>query len=92
MKEKNFVCSMCWMTVLLICLTFALMYFIHQNRWLEEVTQFRGEVILAYEGYYNNTENLLDSLNTKYDWVDSFDLEEYEVSKEKLDSLYSSEL
>ena len=43
--------------------------------------------IEAYDAYNKATEELLDTLNNEYDWVDTFDPQEYYDSKEKLDSL-----
>lgn len=45
------------------------------------------EYLKAYDAYYKHTEELLDTLNSEYDWVDAFDPQEYYESREKLDSL-----
>lgn len=41
----------------------------------------------AYDAYNKATEELLDTLDNQYDWVDAFDPQEYYESREKLDSL-----
>ena len=41
----------------------------------------------AYDAYNKATEELLDTLNSEYDWVDAFDPQKYYESREKLDSL-----
>lgn len=45
------------------------------------------EFLEAYDAYNKATEELLDTLNSEYDWVDAFDPQEYYESREKLDSL-----
>lgn len=46
------------------------------------------ELIKAYDNYSKNTELLLDTLNIEYNWVDSFDPQEYYNSREQLDSAF----
>ena len=41
----------------------------------------------AYDAYNKATEELLDTLNNQYDWVDAFDPYDYYESRAKLDSL-----
>ena len=41
----------------------------------------------AYDAYNKTTEELLDTLNNHYDWVDAFDPYDYYESRAKLDSL-----
>lgn len=41
----------------------------------------------AYESYYKTTEELLDTLESKYNWVDAFDPCDYYDSRAKLDCL-----
>lgn len=45
------------------------------------------ELIKAYDAYNEATEKLLDTLDDRYDWVDSFDPYDYYESRTKLDSL-----
>lgn len=45
------------------------------------------EYLEAYDAYNKATEELLDTLNNQYDWVDAFDPQKYYESREKLDSL-----
>ena len=52
---------------------------------------YKCEIIDAYEKYYNETESILDTLDTKHDWVNKYNFQEYYVSKERLDSLYNLE-
>lgn len=47
----------------------------------------QSNLIEAYDAYNKYTEELLDTLNSEYDWVDAFDPQEYYESREKLDSL-----
>lgn len=73
------------------CIGFGYCYKV-ELRQLVEANEFKRELITNYENYYNNVESFLDELDDKYDWVDAFDPEYYYLSKEKLDSLYRSEL
>ena len=41
----------------------------------------------AYDAYNKATEELLDTLDNKYDWVDAIDPHDYYDSRTKLDSL-----
>ena len=41
----------------------------------------------AYDAYNKATEELLDTLESKYNWVDAFDPYDYYDSRAKLDSL-----
>ena len=45
------------------------------------------EYLEAYDAYNKATEELLDTLDSEYDWVDAFDPQKYYESREKLDSL-----
>lgn len=47
----------------------------------------QSNLIEAYDAYNKYTEELLDTLDSEYDWVDAFDPQEYYESKEKLNSL-----
>lgn len=47
----------------------------------------QSNLIEAYDAYNKHTEELLDTLNSEYDWVDAFDPQEYYESRTKLDSL-----
>lgn len=91
MKNNN---NFALIIVSIICIINVILTGYMQNR-INELTdsnEFKRELITNYEGYYNNVETLLDELDDKYDWVDSFDPQEYYLAKEKLDSLYRSEL
>lgn len=46
-----------------------------------------NELIKAYDAYNKATEELLDTLDNHYDWVDAFDPYGYYKSRAKLDSL-----
>ena len=48
---------------------------------------YKIELIEAYDAYNKATEELLDTLNNQYDWVDAFDPYDYYESRAKLDSL-----
>lgn len=91
MKNNN---NFALIVVSIIAIILAILVGYMQNRIdeLTEYNEFKREMITNYEGYYNNVETLLDELDDKYDWVDSFDPQEYYLAKEKLDSLYRSEL
>lgn len=52
---------------------------------------YKVEVIKAYRAYAKHTEELLDTLENQYGWVDAFDPQEYYEAKEKLDSLINLE-
>ena len=45
------------------------------------------EYLEAYDAYNRATEELLDTLDNKYDWVDAIDPHDYYDSRTKLDSL-----
>ena len=49
--------------------------------------QYKTELIKAYDAYNKATEELLDTLDSQYDWVDAFDPYDYYESRAKLDSL-----
>ena len=49
--------------------------------------QYKTELIKAYDAYNKATEELLDTLDSQYDWVDAFDPYDYYDSRTKLDSL-----
>lgn len=46
-----------------------------------------NNLISAYDSYNKATEDLLDSLDNEYNWVDAYDPQEYYASREKLDSI-----
>lgn len=46
-----------------------------------------NNLLNAYDSYNKATEDLLDTLDNHYDWVDAFDPQEYYESRAKLDSL-----
>lgn len=41
------------------------------------------EIIDSYKEYYKASESLLDSLDAKYNWADSYDVFDYYESKQK---------
>lgn len=49
--------------------------------------QHKTELIKAYDAYNKATEELLDTLDNQYDWVDAIDSYNYYESRAKLDSL-----
>ena len=49
--------------------------------------QYKTKLIKAYDAYNKATEELLDTLDNHYDWVDAFDPYDYYESRAKLDSL-----
>ena len=49
--------------------------------------KYKTELIKAYDAYNKATEELLDTLDSQYDWVDAFDPYDYYESRAKLDSL-----
>ena len=49
--------------------------------------QYKTELIKAYDAYNKHTEELLDTLDAQYDWVDAIDSYDYYESSAKLDSL-----
>lgn len=52
---------------------------------------YKIELIKAYDAYNKAAEELLDTLDAQYDWVDAFDPQEYYESRAKLDSLFEEE-
>lgn len=46
-----------------------------------------GKYLEAYGAYNKAAEELLDTLNRQYDWVDAVDSYDYNDSRAKLDSL-----
>lgn len=46
-----------------------------------------NNLLNAYDSYNKATEDLLDSLDNQYNWVDAYDPQEYYASREKLDSI-----
>lgn len=51
---------------------------------------YKIQIIEAYNEYYRVTENMLDSISIKYDWVDEAPSEYYDA-RDKLDYLWSLE-
>ena len=52
---------------------------------------YKIEIIKAYRVYSQHTEALLDTLDNEYNWVDTFDPQEYYEAKAELDSLINLE-
>ena len=50
--------------------------------------KYKTELIKAYDAYNKATAELLDTLDSQYDWVDAFDPYDYYESRAKLDSLF----
>ena len=46
-----------------------------------------NNLLSAYNSYNKATEDLLDTLDNEYDWVDAFDPQGYYESRTKLDSI-----
>ena len=46
-----------------------------------------NNLLNAYDSYNKATEDLLDSLDNQYNWVDAYDPQEYYTSRAKLDSI-----
>lgn len=46
-----------------------------------------NNLLNAYDSYNKATEDLLDSLDNEYNWVDAYDPQEYYASRAKLDSI-----
>lgn len=63
----------------------------YNDEGLYEANLYKYQLIQAYDSYNKATEELLDTLDKEYNWVDSFDPEEYYDSREKLDSLLYKE-
>jgi hypothetical protein len=51
---------------------------------------YKIQIIEAYNEYYEVTENMLDSISVKYDWVDEAPSEYYDA-RDRLDYLWSLE-
>ena len=54
--------------------------------------KYKTELIKAYDAYNKATEELLDTLDSQYDWVDAFDPYDYYESRAKLDSLLEKKI
>ena len=59
---------------------------------LKEANNKKYEALELHWKYYDAVENLLDELDSAYGWTDAFDPEQYYIIKEKLDSLYMTEM
>lgn len=46
-----------------------------------------NNLLSAYNSYNKATEDLLDTLDNEYDWVDAFDPQDYYESRAILDSI-----
>lgn len=73
---------------ILLCLLAAMVaseagFMVCQNTTVKQ----QSKLIEAYDAYYKHTEELLDTLNSQYNWVDAFDPYDYYESRTKLDSL-----
>ena len=77
MKKTFFLCS------LVAIVASEAGFMVCQNTTVKQ----QSNLIEAYDAYNKHTEELLDTLNSEYDWVDAFDPQEYYESREKLDSL-----
>ena len=77
MKKTFFLCS------LAAIVAFGAGFGVCQNTTVKQ----QSKLIEAYDAYNKHTEELLDTLDSEYDWVDAFDPQEYYESREKLDSL-----
>ena len=58
-------------------------YKVCQNIYYKRV----NHLLNAYNSYNKATEDLLDSLDNDYNWVDAYDPQEYYASRAKLDSI-----
>lgn len=61
-------------------------------KFLKETNNKKYEALELHWKYYDAVENLLDKLDSAYNWVDAFDPYEYYEAKSKLDSLYMTEM
>ena len=46
-----------------------------------------NHLLSAYDSYNKATEDLLDTLDNEYNWVDAYDPQDYYDSRAKLDSI-----
>lgn len=76
---KKHICFCLVPTILAFCIGFI----VCENTTAKEL----NNLIDAYDSYNQNAENLLDTLDMEYNWVDSYDPQEYYQAKESLDSL-----
>lgn len=51
---------------------------------LAGVTLYQSERLSAHKEYYKATENLLDTLENHYNWVDAFDPQDYYDAVDRL--------
>ena len=89
MKKNIFFSAI--IAVLAFTLGFIFNAWYYNDEGLYEANQYKYQLIQAYDSYNKATEELLDTLDKEYNWVDSLDPEEYYDSREKLDSLLYKE-
>lgn len=61
------------------------------NAWLHEANSLKYDLIKAYEEYYDASEEVLDTLDAKYGWVDCYDFKNYFDSRSRVDSIYATQ-
>lgn len=77
MKKTILLCS------LAAIVAFGAGFMVCQNTTVKQ----QSNLIEAYDAYNKATEELLDTLDNQYDWVDAIDSYDYYESRAKLDSL-----
>lgn len=58
--------------------------------WDKDVAH-TNELLSIYDYYYREAENLLDSLDKDYNWVDKFNSENYYDAAYLIDSIYDAQ-
>lgn len=77
MKKTILLCSFA------AIVAFAAGFMVCQNTTVKQ----QSNLIEAYDAYNKATEELLDTLDNQYDWVDAIDSYDYYESRAKLDTL-----
>lgn len=79
------------------CLLFAaciiaILCVVSEYKAVSEANEFKRELIDAYDIYNKGAEELLDSLDAHYNWIDGFDNIDYYRGRALVDSLYATQL
>lgn len=61
-----------------------------EKAWFEDKAH-TDDLLNIYDYYYKAAENLLDSLNKDYNWIDRFDSENYYDATYLIDSIYDAQ-
>lgn len=74
------------------CCIIAILCVVDEYKAVSEANEFKKELIDAYDMYNKGAEELLDSLDAHYNWIDGFDNIDYYRGRALVDSLYATQL